>query len=377
MEKIKFNNSCKSTHFTDYIELLQSDYDLLRQKHFSNHCLKALSSTYPSSNLFLTHSATGALEMIADLIEIKPGDEIILPSYTFVATANAFISRGAIPVFVDIDPVSMTINLETIKVAVTPKTKAVVLVHYFGHSTNAKAIQTFCLEKKIFFIEDAAMAYGCFEDKQPLGSFGDFSVVSFDVTKHVSAIQGGMLLVNNKQFAKRASYLYHNGTNRYDFEEGNAPYYEWVDIGSKYQMNELNAAFLWSQIQVQDELFAYRKKCSQLYYEALFPLQVAGHLQLMDKRFVSDNIHGFYIVLSNHSQREELRTYLLSKGIEAFFHYIPLHLSKKAKDLTGLIQLPITEKTAGTLLRLPFHDLITEKEIKLIASFIHSFFNEK
>ncbi len=377
MEKIKFNNSCKSTHFTDYIELLQSDYDLLRQKHFSNHCLKALSSTYSSSNLFLTHSATGALEMIADLIEIKPGDEIILPSFTFVATANAFVSRGAIPVFVDIDPVTLTINLQTIQVAVTPKTKAVVLVHYFGHSMNTVAIKTFCSENNIFFIEDAAMGYGCFEDEWPLGSVGDFAVVSFDVTKHISAIQGGLLLVNNKHFSKRASYLYHNGTNRDDFEDGNVSYYEWVDIGSKYQMNELNAAFLWSQLQVQDKLFAQRKKCSQHYYEALLPLQEAGYLQLMDNRFVSNNIHGFYIVLTTQAQQEALREYLFSNGIEAFFHYIPLHLSKKVKELTGAIHLPMTEKIAGTLLRLPFHDLITEKEIKLIATFIQSFFNEK
>lgn len=377
MEKIKFNNSCKSTHFTDYIELLQSDYDLLRQKHFSNHCINAFSSTYPSSKLFLTHSATGALEMIADLMEIKPGDEIILPSFTFVSSANAFVSRGATPVFVDIDESSLSLTISAISAAISPNTKAVLLVHYFGHSTNVAEIKDLCKANKLLFIEDAAMGYGSSFESQPLGVFGDFGVVSFDVTKHISAIQGGLLLVNNEFYAQRAALLYHNGTNREEYQGGNVPYYEWVDFGSKYQMNELNAAFLWSQLQVQDELFIHRKKCSQRYYEALFPLQEAGHIQLMDKRFVSENIHGFYIILATHAQREELRTYLLSNGIEALFHYIPLHLSKKAMELTGAISLPTTEKIAGTLLRLPFHDLITAKEIKIISTFIHSFFNEK
>ena len=377
MEKIKFNNSCKSTHFNEYIELLQSDYDLLRQKHFSSLCLATLSQHYQSAKLFLTHSATGALEMIADLMEIKPGDEIILPSYTFVSSANAFVSRGATPVFVDIDESSMSLTISAISAAISPNTKAVLLVHYFGHSTNVAEIKQLCKANNLRFIEDAAMGYGSSFESQPLGVFGDFGVVSFDVTKHISAIQGGLLIVNNDFYSKRATYLYHNGTNREEFQDGTVPYYEWVDIGSKYQMNELNAAFLWSQLQVQDELFAHRKKCSLSYYEALLPLQEAGHIQLMEKQFVANNIHGFYIVLATHAQREELRTYLLSNGIEALFHYIPLHLSKKAIELTGAIRLSTTEKIADTLLRLPFHDLITAKEIKIISSFIHSFFNEK
>ena len=269
MKKILFNNTRKSCNYTKNLELLFADYELIRKKHFSTLCLDKLKNIYPKSELFLTHSATGALEMIASLINIQSGDEIIMPSFTFVSTANAFVSKGGVPVFIDINPNTLNIDETLIEQAITPKTIAIIAMHYAGHSCNMTSLKNICEKYNLFLIEDAAVGFGSYHMEEPLGSIGDFGVISFDVTKHISAVQGGLLIVNNKNFEERAYTIYHIGTNRNAFQKGEIPYYEWVDIGSKYQMNELNAAYLYEQLCQSVEIFRLRQELSLIYYSKL------------------------------------------------------------------------------------------------------------
>lgn len=366
-EKIFFNDLYKTDQYLIHLKYLLSDYELFKKKHFSNLILEKLRSYYPYSDLFLTHSATGALEMIATLIDVKEGDEIIMPSFTYVSTANAFVSKGATPVFIDINPETLNIDEKLIEQAITSKTKAIVAVHYAGHACNMNAIKEIANKYSLFLIEDAAMGFGSKYGDNYLGSIADFGVVSFDITKHINAIQGGLLLVNNKQFKNRANNIYHIGTNRSAFENGEATYYEWTDIGSKYQMNELNATVLFAQLNVTEDIFKKRKELSKLYYNELKELENLGKLRLMPEELVAENIHEFYIVLNTQKERDDLSEYLKSKGIEALFHYIPLHSSPFGKKISKFIGTDFTSNLAKRLLRLPLHENLTNENAKKVC----------
>lgn len=370
MKKILFNDIYKSDAYLKNLKHLFSDYELFRSKHFSNLCLEKLKHYYAQSDLFLTHSATGALEMIATLIDTKQGDEIIMPSFTFVSTANAFVSKGATPVFVDIDAETLNINEKLVEQAITPKTKAIIAVHYAGHACKMEALKEIAKKHSLFLIEDAAMGFGSKYQDKHLGSIADFGVVSFDITKHINAIQGGVLLVNKKEYRDRANNIYHIGTNRSEFEKGEVPYYEWTDYGSKYQMNELNAAVLLAQLENANEIFKHRKRLSSLYFKQLKPLQKAGKLRLMPKENLKDNIHEFYIILNSKEERESLSNYLKKLGVDALFHYIPLHLSAMGKKMGRFIGGKNTEEAAERLLRFPLHSKMGEEEVDYIVKSI-------
>lgn len=371
--KILFNNIGKTTNYIQNIELLYSDYNLFRKKHFSNLNLEILQTVYPSSKLFLTHSATGALEMIALLIGIQKGDEVILPSFTFVSSANAFVSRGATPVFVDIETETLNLDLDLVEQAITAKTKAIVAVHYAGHSCDLNRLKAICEKYNLYLIEDAAMAFGNTFEGKPLGTIGDFGVISFDITKQISAVQGGLLLVNNTDFQRRAGHIYHIGTNREDFMEGNAPYYEWVDVGSKFQMNEMNAVALHDQLIRYTSILAHRNKLSKLYYEQLKALEESGKLKLMSFRYLDDNYHEFYILLESKEVRKNLSNHLYQMGIEAMFHYISLHMSTMGMSFktTDLFN---SSMVSDCMLRLPLHTEMGEKEVAYITDTIKSYF---
>lgn len=370
MEKILFNDIYKSEEYLSNLKLLFADYDLFRKKHFSNLCLEKLKHYYPQSNLFLTHSATGALEMIAMLIDINEGDEVIMPSFTFVSTANAFVSKGATPVFVDIHPENLNIDEHLVEEAITPKTKAIIAVHYAGHACNMDALKTIAEKNNLFLIEDAAMGFGSKYQDKYLGSIADFGVVSFDVTKQINAIQGGLLLVNKKEYRNRANDIYHIGTNRSAFESGDVPYYEWTDVGSKYQMNELNAAVLLAQLENANAILEKRKALSKLYYNELKKLENLGKIKLMPEKQIAENIHEFYILLNSLKERESLRNFLKSKKIDALFHYIPLHLSPMGRKVGEYIGENHTKTISEKLLRLPLHEGIEAPEIYYISELI-------
>jgi dTDP-4-amino-4,6-dideoxygalactose transaminase len=377
MKKILFNTVNKSCNYTKNIELLFSDYELFRKKHFSNLCINKLEKIFTKSDLFLTHSATGALEIIATLLNIEPGDEIIMPSFSFVSTASAFVNKGAIPIFIDINPTTLNIDETLIEQAITPKTKAVIAMHYGGNPCDLKAIKVICEKHNILLIEDAAMGFGGVFEEKPLGSFGDLSVISFDITKHIQAIQGGLLIVNNKKFSQRANFIYNIGTNRTDYQNGAVPYYEWVDYGSKYQMNELNAAVLEEQLNNSEAILKHRKKISKLYYEKLLPLELAHALKMMPLEALNTNIHEFYILLNSEQERNDLKEHLNNHDIEALFHYNPLHQSIMGEKKGRFIGFNTTENISKTLLRLPFHNEITETDIEYISLSIRLFLNIK
>lgn len=375
MRKILFNTVRKTKNNIEHLEHLFSNYELIRSKFYSEACLELLKPRFGEAELFLTHSATGGLELIALLLDIQPGDEIILPSFTFVSSVNAFASKGAIPVFVDIDAENLNLDLNRLEELISPKTKAILAVHYGGHSCDMNRLKAICQTHKLFLIEDAAMAFGNSFEGKALGSIGDFGVISFDITKQISAIQGGLLLVNNPSFKKRADCIYHIGTNRSEFIDGSVPYYEWVDHGSKFQLNELNATVLLEQLKVADEILKIRKELSKIYYRNLYPLSEAGHIQLMPKSLLADNVHEFYILIQEFNQRKQLVEYLQENGIEAFFHYIPLHNSTQGKRISRHRSLKNTEEIADSLLRLPLHSELTEEEVLYTCSHILNFFS--
>lgn len=377
MRKILFNNILKSENYVRHFEYLFSDYDLFRKKHFSGLCLELLQPIFRDSKLFLAHSATGALEMIAHLLDIREGDEVIMPSFTFVSTANAFVSRGAVPVFADIDPETLNIDVSLVEAAITDKTKAIVAVHYGGNPCDLRALKNLCEKHRLFLIEDAAMGFGNQFEGLPLGSCGDFGVISFDITKQISAVQGGLLLVNNPEFASRADNIYHIGTDRSAFQQGNKPYYEWVDTGSKFQMNELNAVVLYEYLLHAQEILERLKKLAGIYDQQLMPLAEQGFFRIVPSKRGESAVHQYCLLMRREAEREALSAFLAASGIEALFHYVPLHNSVFGKKKGRHADMTHTENIAGTLLRLPMHTGLTAEEVELTCEKIKSFFHER
>ncbi len=377
MKPIKFNSNCKSNSYTSHFEYLESDYSLFRDKYFSHKCLDWLKEAYGSSLLKLTHSATAGLEMIARLIDLKVGDEVIMPSFTFVSSANAFAGVGAIPVFVDLEMESLNLDVNLVEEAITTNTKAIVAMHYIGHACDLDHLRKICDQHGLFLIEDAAMGFGASFNEKPLGTIGDFGVISFDITKQISAIQGGLLLVNNQKFASKANQIYHNGTNRIAYENGDVPYYEWVSLGSKYQMNELNSAFLYEQLINSEIILNHRKQLSAWYYEKLQEIEKQGHFRLMGSKNIPNNVHAFYLLFGSKSARVEMQKYFEDNYVEAFFHYSPLHLSSFGLKVGRYIGGNNTEFVSDSLLRLPFHSGISYEEVEQISSLINQFYHGK
>lgn len=376
MKKILFNDIKNYPQYINRLNNLLSDYEKIRGKYYSNKCLNILSKTYGNSASFLTHSATAALEIIANLIHIKNGDEIIMPSFTFVSTANAFAMFGATPVFVDIEAENLNINIDLIEAVITPKTKAIVAMHYAGNACDMERLKTICNKHNLYLIEDAAMGFGNKYLNQPLGTIGDFGVISFDITKQVHAIQGGLLLVNNLEFVNRAKHIYYIGTNKTDFEKKEVPYYEWVDFGSKYQMNELNALVLHEQLIHSKDILAHRQQITQQYYLSLQPLEINNKIKLMNRNFVPQSVHEFYIILNSEQERDLLSSYLKKFYIESLFHYVPLHTSKKGKEIARYSGGENTKKISQQILRLPLHPNISIDDVQYISSKIKTFFYE-
>jgi dTDP-4-amino-4,6-dideoxygalactose transaminase len=366
-KEIKFNSLFASNAYAKNLELLLSDYELFRKKHFSNSCINLLKKTYSQSDLFLTHSATGALEMIALALDIQEGDEIILPSFTFVSTANAFALRGAKLVFVDIEMENLGLDPVWVEKAITPKTKAIVAVHYAGNTCKIKELKEIATKNSLFLIEDSAMAFGSNFEGQALGSIGDFGVISFDITKHITASQGGLLLINNKNFSSKLSSIYHVGTNRSAFEENKVPYYEWVELGSKYQMPETNAAILYVQLENQDLILKHLQSLSETYFENLQELQKKEYFRLMPKIQIANNFHEFYLIFPSKNQRVKMSEDLKKQNIEALFHYIPLHLSSFAKSKFRYLGGENTEIISQNLLRLPLHTQLSVEEVEYVC----------
>jgi dTDP-4-amino-4,6-dideoxygalactose transaminase len=345
--------------------------------YFSKKCHKWFEEKLKCKKAFLTTSCTHALEIAAMLIDIKPGDEVIMPSYTFVSTANAFVLRGAKIVFVDIRPDTMNIDETKIEQAITKKTKAIVPVHYAGVSCEMDTIMNIASRHNLFVVEDAAQGMMSSYKDKPLGTIGHLGAFSFHETKnYTSAGEGGLLIINDDRFLERAEIIREKGTNRSQFFRGMVDKYSWVDIGSSYLMNDLSAAYLWGQLEEADEINNVRLKIWQKYYDGLKELEEIGLIKLPT---IPDdcvhNAHMFYIKVKDLETRTAFLKYLKENNILSVFHYVPLHSSPAGKKFGRFHRKDeYTTKESERLVRLPIYYGLKSKKISFITKTIKKFF---
>lgn len=330
---------------------------------------------YGFRKVLLTTSCTDALEMAAILSDIHPGDEVIIPSYTFVSTANAFVLRGARIVFADSETRNPNMDASSLESLVTDKTRAIVAVHYGGIACDMDEILRVAKKYQLLVIEDAAHAIDSSYKNKPLGSIGNLATFSFHETKNLSCGEGGMLVINDEQFVNRSEIIWEKGTNRAAFSRGEVDKYGWVDIGSSFLPSELAAAYLMGQLEMLDDIQQRRKSIFNQYMIKLRPLQDAGYIQLPGiPEYAEQNGHLFYILGHNLKERDQLITYLKTKGIQAVFHYLPLHSSAYYKDKHDGRELPNAVHFADTLIRLPFFFDLAESDIDKVCRTIQSFY---
>ena len=360
----------------EYIAQAIEQRKLCGDGDFTKRCNAWLEQSTGTSKALLTTSCTHALEMAALLCDIKPGDEVILPSYTFVSTANAFVLRGATVVFVDIHPSTMNIDERLIEAAITERTRVIAPVHYAGVSCEMDAIMDIALRHNLMVVEDAAQAITSSYHGRPLGTIGDFGCLSFHETKNISMGEGGALLVRDPAMAERAEIIREKGTNRSKFFRGEIDKYTWVDEGSSYLPSELNAAYLLAQLEQADKIQASRMAAWNRYYEQLAPLAEKGRIELP---FVPEgcthNAHMFYIKTRDLAERTQLMATLKAEGISTVFHYIPLHSSPAGRAMGRFCgEDRYTTRESERLLRLPMWYGISQEQVDTVCTAIAQFY---
>lgn len=326
--------------------------------------------------VLLTPSGTAALEMTALLMDIKPGDEIIMPSFTFVSTANAFVLRGATPVFVDIRPDTLTIDDARVAAAVTDRTKAIVAVHYAGGACAMAALRALAQRHDIDIIEDAAHALLSQYRGRPLGTIGRFGALSFHATKNITCGEGGALIINDARDLARAEVIRDKGTDRMQFLRGDVQKYSWVDVGSSYSLSELSAAFLYAQLEQAHAATERRLAICAAYRGAFAPFAADGRLQLPPQILQQrENGHIFYLLTDSPETRTALLAYLKDRGIGATFHYVPLH-SSPAGARFGRAEGPmiVTDRISHCILRLPVYASMTDIQVNQVCAAVRSFY---
>jgi dTDP-4-amino-4,6-dideoxygalactose transaminase len=359
-----------------YIKQAIANRKICGDGEFTKKCNKRLEEMAAGSKALLTTSCTHATEMAALLCNIKNNDEVIMPSYTFVSTADAFVMRGAKAVFVDIRPDTMNIDENLIEDAITEKTKAIVPVHYAGVGCEMDKIIEIAHRHNLFVIEDAAQAVSSFYKKKPLGTLGDYGCYSFHETKNYSMGEGGALLIRDSSNYERAEIIREKGTNRSKFFRGEIDKYTWVDAGSSYLPSELNAAYLWGQLEAAKQIFDDRMNIWNRYYKGLFPLSQKGLIDLpVIPKECEHNAHMFYIKAKDLNERTELINYLKEHGIGAVFHYIPLHSSPAGLKLGRFHGNDrYTTKESERLLRLPLYYGLELEKVDYIVEMINQFY---
>ena len=343
---------------------------------FTSKCNAWIQNKFEAKKVLLTHSCTAALEMAAILCDIQPGDEFIVPSYTFVSTVNAFVLRGGVPVFVDIRPDNLNIDEKLIEAAITPKTKAIVPVHYAGVGCEMDVIMDIANRHGLLVVEDAAQGVCATYKGKYLGTIGHLGCYSFHETKNFISGEGGALVINDERFLERAEIIREKGTNRSQFFRGMVDKYTWVDIGSSYLPSEMIAAFLYSQLEESDKITNKRLKIWNLYHELLAPLELAGWLcRPKYPEYCCHNAHMYYILLGDLETRTQLIDFLRKEGISSVFHYVPLHSAPQGEKLVGKdINLPVTDDCSERLLRLPCYYELANEEIEFVVRTIREFF---
>ena len=330
---------------------------------FTKKCQRFFEDKYGFKKCLLTSSCTDALEMCALLLDIKMGDEIIVPSFTFVSTANAFVINGAKIVFADSCEEHPNIAVAHLEKLITPKTKAIVIVHYAGMACDMDEILALAEKYNLYLIEDAAQGIDAFYDDKPLGSIGHLATFSFHETKNIISGEGGMLVINDENFLKRSEIVWEKGTNRSAFFRGEIDKYNWVDKGSSFLPSEITAAFLFAQLEYLNQIQEKRKMIWERYYESFKDPKFASFFEVpkLPKR-ASQNGHLFYLVCKSHKFRNDLIDHLKSKNILSVFHYLPLHKSPYFRKDNAEKTLVNSERFADCLIRLPLYFELTELE---------------
>lgn len=345
---------------------------------FTKKCQSFFEGKYGFKKAILTTSGTDALEMAAILCDVKPGDEVIVPSYTFVSSALAFVRQGARIVFADSCENNPNIDADKIESLITDKTKVIVPVHYAGVACDMDKIMDIANRHNLFVVEDAAQAIDSYYKGKPLGRIGHFGCFSFHETKNVTAGgEGGLLCVNDDRFIRRAEIIWEKGTNRADFFRGMVNKYGWVDTGSSFLPAEINSAFLLAQLENLDTIQNRRKDIWNMYYNSLISLAENGYFEMPDlPDYATNNGHMFYMVMPSLAERTKFITYLKEKGVGAVFHYLSLHLSDYyCEHHVGSIPvLPRCDRFADCLVRLPMYYELSDAEITQIIDIIQKFY---
>ena len=374
---IYFNNPPFVGNELEYVRQAIDNQKICGDGPFTKKCSQWIESKTGTSKALLTTSCTHATEMAALLLDIKPGDEVIMPSYTFVSTADAFVLRGAKAVFVDIRPDTMNIDENLIENAITEHTKAIVPVHYAGVSCEMDKITELALKYNLKIVEDAAQGLLSTYKGKRLGTIGDFGCYSFHETKNYSMGEGGALLIRDPNYIEKAEIIREKGTNRSKFFRGQIDKYTWVDAGSSYLPSDLNAAYLWAQLEQADKIFDNRMKTWNLYYELLTDLQKQGVISLpVVPENCAHNAHMFYIKAKDLDERTHLIDFLKEQGILAVFHYIPLHTAPAGKKFGVFCgEDRYTTKESERLVRLPMYYGLEEEKVVYIVNKIKDFYS--
>jgi len=344
---------------------------------YTRRCHEWLERNLAARKALLTHSCTAALEMSAILCDFAPGDEVILPSFTFVSTANAFVLRGAVPVFVDIRRDTLNLDERLIEDAITPRTRAIVPVHYAGVACEMDVIMQIAERHGLVVAEDAAQAILAEYKGRKLGAIGHLGCLSFHETKNVISGEGGALLVNDERFVERAEIVREKGTNRSKFFRGEVDKYTWVDIGSSYLPSELIGAFLWAQLEHAAEIIAKRRALCAQYRAGLAELEESGRLALPQPApdGIDPNGHMFYVLARDLAERTALIEHLKARGVYAVFHYVPLHSSPAGRRFGRAAgELAVTDEVSSRLVRLPLYYELAESSVEQVVDAVKAYF---
>ncbi len=343
---------------------------------YTSKCRKWLKEYLGAQDVLLTHSCTAALEMSAILLDLKEGDEVIMPSYTFVSTANAFVLRGAVPVFVDIRPDTLNIDENLIEQAITSKTKAIVVVHYAGVACEMDKIMDIAKKYNLAVVEDAAQALGSKYKGKNLGTIGDFGTLSFHETKNIISGEGGALIINNQKYIERAEIIREKGTNRSKFLQGQVDKYTWVDIGSSYLPSDIIAAYLYAQLE-NIEIINYRRKKIWHFYDDLFSIvkTVSNIKTPLIPQECEFNAHMYYVIFNDNESRNNFIKFLKENDISAIFHYIPLHSSVAGqKYCKTTFEMNVTDEIYRCLVRLPLYYDLDDLKLEKIGLMVRNYF---
>jgi dTDP-4-amino-4,6-dideoxygalactose transaminase len=368
MNAIPFNRPFTTGREFDYVREAIENGPLASSGPFTDRCSRWLEQRIGSDQVLLTHSCTAALEMAVMLLDIGPGDEVVMPSFTFVSTATAVVVRGGTPVFVDVRPDTLNIDEKKVRAAITPRTKAVVVVHYAGIGCAMNELTGIAEETETAIVEDAAHGILATYDDRPLGSFGPLAALSFHETKNVHCGEGGALLLNDPVYRERAEILLDKGTNRRRFFRGQVDKYTWVDVGSSYAPSEINAAFLWAQLEKAEAITARRLAIWTRYHEAFAALEQQGSARrpVVPEGCVH-NAHMYYLLLADLDSRTRFIAELRKAAVHSVFHYVPLHSSEAGRKYGRSVgDLTVTEDASDRLVRLPLWAGMTDDEVERV-----------